>query len=170
MNVKDSIKKIKLLVLDVDGVLTDGKIILDSKGGETKVFDVQDGYGLVVLRKAGIKTAILTARSSVVVRHRARDLKIDKVYQDAFPKIVFYKKLLRNFKLKDEEVCFIGDDWPDIEVLRRVGFAVSVPNAVQEVKQVAHYVTKHKGGAGAVREVIEMILKTQGFWPAIIMG
>ena len=157
------------MVLDVDGVLTDGKIILDSKGREIKVFDVQDGYGLVILRKAGIKTALLSARASEVVQHRARDLKIDKVYQDAFPKIDFYKKLLIDFDVKDEEICFIGDDWPDVEVLKRVGFAVAVPNAVDEAKKVADYVTKNRGGSGAVREVIELILKKQGFWPAIIM-
>ena len=168
MNVKDRLKKIKLMILDVDGVLTDGKIIMDSKGNEIKVFDVQDGFGLVILRKAGIKTAILTARASQVVRHRANDLKIDKVYQDAYPKLDYYNKLLRHFSLKDEEVCFIGDDWPDIEVLKRVGFAVAVPNAVKEAKEVADYVTRNRGGAGAVREVIELILKTKGLWPAII--
>lgn len=165
---KDRLKKIKLLILDVDGVLTDGKIIVDSKGDEIKIFDVQDGFGLVILRKSGIKTAILTARASRVVTHRARDLKIDKVYQDAYPKLEYYKKLLRLFKLKDEEVCFIGDDWPDIEVLKQVGFAVAVPNAVPEAKNVADYVTKNRGGAGAVREVIEMILKDRGLWPAIM--
>ena len=103
-----------------------------------------------------------------MVRHRAIDLKIDKVYQDAYPKVEYYDKLLRYFKLKDEEVCFIGDDWPDIEVLKRVGFAVAVPNAVKEAKEVADYVTKNRGGAGAVREVIELILKTKGLWPAIM--
>lgn len=164
----DRLKKIKLLILDVDGVLTDGKIIIDSKGEEIKVFDVQDGFGLVILRKSGIKTAILTARASRVVHHRAKDLKIDKVYQDAYPKLDYYKKLLREFKLKDEEVCFMGDDWPDIEVLKQVGFAVAVPNAVPEAKEVADYVTKNRGGAGAVREVIELILKDRGLWPAII--
>ena len=167
---KDRLKKIKVLVLDVDGVLTDGKIILDSDGREIKIFDVQDGYGLVVLRKSGIRTAILTARASKAVQHRAVDLKINKVYQDAFPKLGVYLKLLRDFKVKDEEVCFIGDDWPDIEVLKRVGFAVAVRNAVDDAKKVADYVTKNRGGAGAVREVIEMILKNQGFWPAVIMS
>src|SRR5437867_2370031 len=102
---KERLKKIKVLVLDVDGVLTDGKIVIDSDGRETKNFDVQDGFGLVILRKTGIKTAILTARASPVVKNRAGDLKIDKVYQDAYPKLDFYEKLLRDFKVKDEEVC-----------------------------------------------------------------
>ncbi len=154
--------------MDVDGVLTDGKIILDSEGREIKIFDVQDGFGLVMLRKAGVKTAILTARASEVVRHRAFDLKIDKVYQDAYPKLEFYKRLLRDFRLEDEEVCFMGDDWPDIEVLKRVGFAVSVPNAIPEAKEAADYVTKRKGGKGAVREVVELILKARGLRPEVI--
>jgi len=162
---KSKLEKIKLLIMDVDGVLTDGKIIIDSDGRETKFFDVQDGFGLVMLRRAGLKTAILSARASRVISHRAKDLKIDRVYQDAYPKIDFYRKALRTFRLKDEEVCFIGDDLPDVEVLKRVGFAVSVPNGTPEAKQVAHYVTKNRGGEGAVREVIELIMKAQGVWP-----
>lgn len=161
---KERIKKIKLLALDVDGVLTDGKIIFDSAGKETKVFDVQDGFAIVIFKRAGFKTAILTARASKVVTLRARDLNIDRTYQDAYPKINAYKKMLRDFRLRDENVCFIGDDWPDWQVLKKVGFAVTVSNAAPEVKQSAHYITKKKGGRGAVREVIELILKTQGKW------
>ncbi|HOW34924.1 MAG TPA: HAD-IIIA family hydrolase [Candidatus Omnitrophota bacterium] len=161
---KDRIKKIKVLALDVDGVLTDGKIVFDSNGAETKFFDVQDGFGIVFFRKAGFKTAIVTARASKVVTLRAADLEIDKVYLDAFPKTHAYEKMLRGFKVKDNEVCFVGDDLPDLPVLKRVGFAVAVANAVPEVKKAAHYVTKKKGGNGAVREVVELILKTQGKW------
>ena len=165
---KDRLKKIKLLIMDVDGVLTDGRIVIDDQGRETKFFNVLDGFGIVAFRRAGFKTAILSARASQVVGHRAKDLKIDKVYVDAYPKIGAYEELLREFNLKDEEVCFIGDDWPDMDVLKRVGFAVSVPNGVPEVKKVADYVTKKAGGAGAVREVIELILKAQGLWPKAI--
>lgn len=162
------IKKIKLLLLDVDGVLTDGKIIFDGNGIETKNFDVQDGFSIVLFEKAGFKTAILTARSSKVVRLRAKDLHIDRVYEDAFPKIEAYEQILRDFKVRDEEVCFVADDLPDIQVLKRVGFAVGVPNAAAEVKKIVHYITKKRGGQGAVREVIELILKTQGKWKKIL--
>ncbi len=165
---KSKIKKIKLLALDVDGVLTNGKIVLDNRGKELKYFDVQDGYALVQLRKSGILTAIISARSAPSVTARAKDLKIDKVYQDAYPKLDAYQKLLRDFNLKDDEICFAGDDLPDLPVLRRVGFAVAVANAVKEVKDIAHYVTKNFGGDGAVREVIEMILKGQGKWEKVL--
>lgn len=162
------IKKIKALVFDVDGVLTDGKIIFDSDGKETKVFDVQDGFGVVLLKRAGFKTAILTARASAVVTHRGEDLKIDRVYQDAYPKIEAYKNMLSEFRLKGENICFIGDDLPDLQVLKKVGLAVAVSNAVPELKKIAHYITKKRGGDGAVREVIELVLKTQGKWKKIL--
>ena len=166
--IRERIKKIKLLALDVDGVLTNGKIILDSAGKETKVFDVQDGFAIVIFKRAGFKTAILTARASKVVTLRARDLNIDRAYQNAYPKINAYKKMLNDFRLKDENICFIGDDLPDGQVLKRVGFAVAVSNAVPEIKKSVHYITKKRGGRGAVREVIELILKTQGKWDKIL--
>ena len=162
------IKKIKLLALDVDGVLTNGNINIGQDGKETKVFDVQDGFGIVIIRHAGIKTAIISARRAGAVIFRAKDLKIDKVYQDAYPKIDAYEKMLRELKLKDEEVCFLGDDLPDLCILKRVGFAVSVPNGRSEVKKMAHYVTKNSGGKGAVREVVELILKSQNKWDKIV--
>jgi len=162
------IKKIKLLILDVDGVLTNGEIIIDERGKEIKVFDVQDGFGIVFFQHAGYKTAILSARAAGAVMVRAKDLKITEICQNAYPKITVYKKLLRKLKLRDEHVCFMADDLPDIEVLKKVGFAVSVPNAVREVKKVTDYVTKREGGNGAVREVIELILKAQGKWSSIL--
>ncbi len=167
---KTKIQKIKLLVLDVDGVLTDGKIIYDSKGTEIKHFDVQDGFGIVFFQKLGFKTAIITARASAVVGVRSKDLGITRVYQNAFPKMTAYKKLMKEFRLRDEEVCFVGDDLPDLALLKRVGFAVTVPNAVHEIKKVAHYITQKQGGHGAVREVIELILKTQGKWDGFLKG
>lgn len=165
---KQRIGKIKLLALDVDGVLTDGKIIYDSAGREIKNFQVQDGYGIVFFQQAGFKTAIITARASQVVAMRAKDLKINRLYQNAFPKIHAYRQMLRDFKLKDEQLCFIGDDLLDIPILKRVGFAVAVPNAVDEVKKVVHYITRKTGGNGAVREVIDLILKTTGRWEAVM--
>lgn len=167
---KRRIQKIKLLALDVDGVLTDGKIIYDSSGREIKNFQVQDGYGIVFFQQAGFKTAIITARASCVVAMRAKDLKINRLYQNAFPKIHAYRRMLQDFKLKDDQICFIGDDLLDIPILKRVGFAVAVPNAVDEVKKVVHYITRKTGGNGAVREVIDLILKTTGKWKAVMSG
>lgn len=164
------LKKIKLLVMDVDGVLTDGKIVVDAQGKELKFFDVQDGFGLVLLRQAGIKTAILSARSSPAVTTRAEDLKIDKICQDAHPKSDVYVRLIREFDLADEEVCFVADDLLDLAVFKRAGLAVAVPNAVDEIKKAAHYITTRRGGAGAVREVVELILKAQGKWNDIVAG
>ncbi|MBN1869440.1 MAG: HAD-IIIA family hydrolase [Candidatus Omnitrophica bacterium] len=166
--IREKIKNIKLLIMDVDGVLTNGDIVLDENGKETKVFNVQDGFGIVLLQRAGLKTAILSARSAGAVTARAKDLKIDVIYQDAYPKSAAYQSLLSDFNLKDDQVCFIGDDLPDIEILKKAGFSVAVENAAEEVKEKADYITKCKGGCGAVREVIELILKTQKKWAALL--
>lgn len=168
LSLKKKINKVKLLIMDIDGVLTDGRIVLDARGEELKFFDVQDGFGIVLLREAGLKTAILSARSAPAVTARALDLKIDKVCQDAYPKLGVYEGLIRELGLKDEEVCFIGDDLPDLAVFKRVGFPVAVQNAVGEIKKHADYVTVREGGNGAVREVVELILKTQGKWKSIL--
>jgi len=161
---EEALKKIKVFAMDVDGVLTDGRIIIDSNGVETKNFDVQDGFGIVFLRKCGIKTAIISARESGVVAHRARDLQIDKVYVGVYPKLSAYENMLKEFNVRDEEVCFIGDDLADLCVMRRCGVSVAVANAVFEVKQIADHVTVKQGGRGAVRETIEMILRAKGHW------
>ena len=161
---QDRLKKIKLLILDVDGVLTDGGIIIDSNGVETKRFDVQDGFGLVFWRKCGLRSAIISARQSKVVAHRAQDLQIDKVFVGVYPKLSAYEALTKEWNIKDEEVCFIGDDVADLGILKRVGFSAAVKNAVMEVKSIVHYVSEKKGGEGAVREIIELILKAQGRW------
>ncbi|MDE2009971.1 MAG: HAD-IIIA family hydrolase [Candidatus Omnitrophica bacterium] len=161
---KESLKKIKVVMMDVDGVLTDGLIIVDAHGVETKNFDVQDGFGIVFLHKCGIRTAIISARESGVVAHRAKDLKIDKVCVGVYPKLGAYDTCLEEFKVQDEEVCFIGDDVADLAVMRRCGFAVAPANAVFEVKRLADYVTRKSGGRGAVRETVELILKAKGLW------
>mgnify|MGYP000968310280 CR=1 FL=1 len=161
---QERLKKIKVLILDVDGVLTDGGIIIDANGLETKRFDVQDGFGLVFWRKCGFKSAIISARQSAVVAHRAKDLQIDKAFVGVYPKINAYQDLLKEWQVSDEEVCFIGDDVADLKVLKRVGFAASVDNAVFEVKSASHYVSAKKGGQGAVRDIIEKILKAKGLW------
>ena len=159
-----ALRNIKVLAMDVDGVLTDGKIIVDANGVETKNFDVQDGFGLVFVRKAGIKTAVISARPSDVVKYRMEELQIDKVFTGVYPKTAAYEQMLKGFGVRDEEVCFVGDDLADLVILKRAGFAVAVANAVFEVKQVAGHVTKRSGGNGAVREVVELILKAQGKW------
>jgi 3-deoxy-D-manno-octulosonate 8-phosphate phosphatase (KDO 8-P phosphatase) len=161
---KEAFKKIKVVAMDVDGVLTDGRIIIDSNGIESKNFDVQDGFGIVFLKKCGIKTAIISARASGVVAHRAKDLQIDKVYVGVYPKLSAYENMLKEFRVNDEEVCFIGDDLADLAVMRRCGVGVAVANAVFEIKQIADYVTTRQGGRGAVRETIELILQAQGHW------
>lgn len=157
-----SLAKIKVLIVDVDGVLTDGGIIMDVNGVETKRFDVQDGLGLMLWKKAGHKTAIISARMSDVVQHRAKDLQIDKFFVGVSPKLNAYEALLKEWGVKDEDVCFIGDDLPDLGVLGRVGFAASVDNGVFDVKSRVDYVSTKRGGHGAVREIIELILKAQG--------
>lgn len=159
-----SLKRIKVLAMDVDGVMTDGRIIYDGNGRELKFFDVHDGYGIARCRQAGLRTAVISARSSRAVRARTDDLEIDRVYLDASPKLEAYADMLKKFGVMNEEVCFIGDDLPDLGILKRVGFAVAVRNAAPELKTMAHYVTKSLGGRGAVREVAEKILKAQGKW------
>jgi len=168
MTIKERLQKVKLLIMDVDGVLTDGKIIFDDRGGELKFFDVQDGLGVVILRRAGIKTAIITAKGSKVVERRSADMQVDKLYQDADDKTVAFEHLLQELDLKAEEACFIADELIDLPVIKKAGFAVAVKNAAPEVKEHAHYITKRSGGNGAVREVIEMILKAQNKWKAAI--
>ncbi|MFH0838994.1 MAG: HAD-IIIA family hydrolase [Candidatus Omnitrophota bacterium] len=164
----ERIKKVKLLLLDVDGVLTDGAIIYDNFKDELKNFNVYDGFGLVLLNKAGIRSAILTAKASKIVKKRAHDMKITKVYQNVSDKLKVYNKILKKFKVRDEEICFIGDELIDLPVINKVGFAVSVPSAVSEVKARSHYITKSEGGKGAVRELVELILKSQDKWDQII--
>lgn len=159
---EEKAKKIKALILDVDGVMTDGRIIYDNFGDEFKVFDVQDGYGLVLWHRAGLKSAIVTAKKTKIVARRAKECHITKLFQNARDKGITYKKILKDLKVTDEEVCFIGDDLLDIPIMKSAGLAVAVPYSREEVKSSAHYVTKSQGGRGAVREVIELILKSQG--------
>ena len=162
--VAERARRVKLLIVDIDGVMTDGRIVYSIYGDELKFFDVTDGFGISLLNRAGIKTAIITAKKSRIVKMRARDLKIAKAYQGFIDKLIPFDKLLEDFKIAAENICFIGDDLPDMPILRRVGFAVSVPNALDEVKAAAHYITSKAGGRGAVREVCDILLKSQGKW------
>ncbi len=159
-----NIKKIKLLILDVDGVLTDGSIIYFADGDEYKIFNVKDGLGIHLAQRAGIKIAIITGRSSKAVDRRARELDIQLVYQNHKNKIPVYEQIKKDLQLKDEEIAYIGDDLTDLAVMQQVGFSVAVNDAAPDVKVIADYVTEKSGGQGAVRELIEMILKEQGLW------
>ncbi len=160
----DKAKKVKMLLLDVDGVLTGGEIIISSSGEEIKVFSVLDGMGIKLLQRAGIEVAILSSRKSKVVELRAGELGIKRVIQGELEKLKAFEKLLEETNLSPEEVAYVGDDWVDIPVLKRVGFAVAVANAWPPVKEYAHYITHLPGGKGAVREVAELILKAKGLW------
>jgi len=157
--------KTKLLILDVDGVLTDGSIIMNDHGEEIKCFHVKDGHGLRLLMNAGIHVAIITGRKSKTVEHRARDLGIREVYQGVKDKESLCKELIQYKKLDKEQVCCIGDDLPDLPMFNQVGISIAVADASPELRTEADLVTKNRGGKGAVREVCELILKAQGKWP-----
>lgn len=162
--VRERASKVRLLVLDCDGVLTDGQILLLADGYEAKFFDVKDGHAMVMAERAGINIAIISGRESAAVRARALELKVAHLYEKAWSKKEPYEQVLADEGVTDEEVCYVGDDVVDIPLMRRVGFAVAVADAVDEAKAFAHYVTGKTGGRGAVREVIELILKSQDKW------
>ena len=164
---EEKLKKIKMLMLDVDGVMTDGMIIMDDEGRQLKNFNVRDGHGLKIIQRYGIEVVILTGRQSEVVNHRAKDLDIKEIYQGALNKKEVFQKILQKHNLTADFVAYMGDDIIDIPVLRQVGFSAAVADAVDVVKKSVDYVTKNKGGHGAVRELCEMILQTQGKWPEI---
>lgn len=164
----ERLQKIRCLLMDVDGVLTDGKLHFTSDGQEFKTFDVQDGHGMAMANRAGLLLGLVSGRPSKATEMRASDLGLKIVKQAGVNKMEMVDEIKREHNLRDEEIAFIGDELVDLPVLRRAGFAVAVPNAVEEVKAVAHYTTKRRGGDGAVREVIEMILKARGLWePAV---
>jgi 3-deoxy-D-manno-octulosonate 8-phosphate phosphatase (KDO 8-P phosphatase) len=161
-------RKIKLLILDVDGVLTDGSIILDNDSNEFKAFHVRDGHGLKMLGRAGIEVAIITGRFYKVVDRRALELGIAEVYQRCHAKSIAYEELLSKFNLSDEEVAYIGDDIVDISLLKRVGLPVSVADAADDAKKYALMITSNRGGRGAVREVTDLLLKAAGRWKELL--
>ncbi|MGC9016558.1 MAG: KdsC family phosphatase [Caldimicrobium sp.] len=157
-------EKIKLLLLDVDGVLTDGGIIITGDGEEIKIFSVLDGMGIKLLQKAGVEVGILSGRFSPVMKHRSKELGIDLLYQGELAKLPAFEKILKEKELKVEEVAYMGDDWLDIPILKRVGLAIGVPNAWPPVNNYVHYITQREGGKGAVREVCDLILMAKGLW------
>jgi len=155
-------KKIKLLLLDVDGVLTDGSIILDNQGNELKAFHVRDGHGIKLAQKAGITIGIITGRKSAVVDVRARELGISEVHQGAKNKIVVFDAILAKYHAADADVAYIGDDTVDLDILKRAGLAVSVADAEPAIIPFVHLVTSARGGRGAVREVVNLLLASRG--------
>lgn len=157
--------KIKLLFVDVDGVLTDGRITLNEAGEEIKSFHVKDGLGLKMLMSAGIEVVILTGRTSGAVTHRSKELGIREVYQGSGDKGSVCKQILEEKKIEKREAGCIGDDLPDLAMFRETGLCIAVADAAEEVRQQADFVTFKKGGSGAVREACEWILKRQGDWP-----
>jgi len=166
-------KRIQLILMDVDGTLTDGRVCLvtnDGTGGvgEMKVFNAHDGAGLKLAHIMGLKTGLITGRDSPVTAQRAKEMSMDFVFQGRAQKEAAYKECLERSGLRDDSTAYIGDDLPDLPLLKRAGLAVATANAVAEVKKAAHYVTRARGGEGAAREVVELILKAQGKWQEAI--
>ena len=160
--------RVNALLIDVDGVLTDGRIVYANYGDELKFFNVQDAAGMIFWNRVGLKSAIITARTSRLVKRRAKEMCIDVLVQGALLKLPAYERMLKRFRLSDAQVCAIGDDLMELPILRRVGLAVAVPNAVDEVKAACHYITHRSGGQGALREIVELILKAKGLWEQIL--
>lgn len=159
---------IRLLALDVDGVLTDGKIYFDSEGRELKGFYTRDGLGLKALQRSGTRLAIITGRTSPMVTQRATELNIDYVFQGSSDKLGAYMELLEQSGLEEKQVCYAGDDWIDLPVLQRCGLAITVPSADREMRERVHWVTTRDGGDGAVREICDLILTAQGHFERLL--
>lgn len=159
---RSKLKKIKFLTLDVDGVMTDGGVYIAESGDRFKKFNIQDGYGIVKLQQRGIRVGIITGGNSKIVMRRADELNIADVYQNIDDKVVAYEKIKAKHHLQDDEMAHVGDDELDLEVLMRVGFSAAPADAVPRVRQAVHYICKQRGGEGAVREVVELLLQGQG--------
>jgi 3-deoxy-D-manno-octulosonate 8-phosphate phosphatase (KDO 8-P phosphatase) len=164
----DRCRQIELLLLDVDGVLTDGSIVYTDHAVEVKAFHVRDGSGLKIWQREGKRAGIITGRSSRVVEIRAAELGIDPVLQGVAEKFAVYEQVRAELDLQPAQVCFIGDDLPDLPILCHCGLAVAVADACAEVRNQAHYITRTPGGRGAVREAIELILRSQGRWQRVV--
>jgi 3-deoxy-D-manno-octulosonate 8-phosphate phosphatase (KDO 8-P phosphatase) len=168
MNLDQRCQQIELVLSDVDGVLTDGGLVLDNQGIETKRFHIRDGMGIALWQKAGYRFGVITLRSSQILKIRAAELGIEIVRQGAGDKLRATHEILDELHLEARQACDIGDDLPDVPVVRAVGLGVAVADAADELRQAADHVTTAVGGAGAVRETIEMILKAQRRWDEVI--
>ena len=164
MKLEARCQEIELILADVDGVLTGGRIIFNNQGIETKQFHIRDGVGIRLWQRAGYRFGLITGRTSHAVKIRAAELGVEIVRQTAEDKLPVAQEILGQLKLEPRQVCYIGDDLPDVPLMRHVGLAVAVADACQETRAAAHHVTALGGGLGAVRETIEMILKAQGRW------
>ncbi len=168
MKLEQRIAPIQLILCDVDGVLTDGGICFDNQGIETKTFHVRDGLGIKLWQKFGGKFGLLTARSSHIVQVRADELGVDLIRQGFSDKLSVARQIMRELGLEPSQVCYVGDDLPDLRLIAEVGLGVAVADAVGEVRSVAHHITQTAGGAGAVRELVELILKTRNQWDEVV--
>jgi len=170
--VAERARRIRLLLTDCDGVLTDGSLYYATDGERVfeavKVFHIHDGLGLQLARRAGLKVGIISGRTSLPLAERARELMVDYLYQGVEIKLDAYEQVRAAEGLRDEEIAYIGDDLPDLPLMRRAGLAIAVADAATEVRQCAHVITQRQGGRGAVRETIELILKAQEKWDALI--
>ncbi len=164
----EKLKHIELLLLDVDGVMTDGRIIWDANGTEIKFFNVKDGHGIKLVQRAGIQVGIITGRVSPVVDLRAKELGIDILYQGSLRKLESYEDIKAKTGLQDHQIAFMGDDVIDVPVLRRVGFSAAPMDALKDVRAVVDYVAEARGGWGAVRELCDLILKGRGVWQQLV--
>jgi 3-deoxy-D-manno-octulosonate 8-phosphate phosphatase (KDO 8-P phosphatase) len=168
MNLEDRCQAIELILSDVDGVLTEGGIVIDNQGIETKRFHVRDGLGIKLWQKAGYRFGLITLRSSHLVKMRMAELGIEIIRQGTDDKLATAREIMAQLQLAPSQVCYIGDDLPDLPVARAVGLAVAVADGCAELRAAAHYVTHLAGGCGAVRETVEMILKAQRRWEDLI--
>ena len=165
----EKLKHIELLLLDVDGVMTDGRIIWDANGTEIKFFNVKDGHGIKLVQRAGIQVGIITGRVSPVVDLRAKELGIEILYQGSLRKQESYDEIKQRTGLADHQIAYMGDDLIDVPVMRRVGFSAAPADALPEVQKVADYVAKARGGWGAVRELCDLLLKGRGVWQELVV-
>jgi 3-deoxy-D-manno-octulosonate 8-phosphate phosphatase (KDO 8-P phosphatase) len=167
-------RPIQLLLMDCDGVLTDGSLIYTAKANNaaelSKVFHIHDGQGIRLAKQAGLKLGLISGRASRALEMRARELSFDYLYQNAADKLTIYQQLRQKEHLNDEQIAYVGDDLPDLAIMLRVGLGIAVADAAPDVRQRAHHITAKRGGRGAVREAIELILKAQGRWEAAIRG
>ena len=163
-------RPIKILLLDVDGVLTDGSLIYSHEGQESKAFNTQDGFGLRLLQEAGLEIGVITARSSEAVARRCANLKVRYIYQGAGNKLDAYKEILQQSGCKPFEIAYMGDDWLDLVLLTRAGFSAAPANGVREVQDAVHYTTERSGGHGAVREVCNLILEAKGRYRELLQS
>ncbi len=161
-------KSIKILLLDVDGVLTDGSLIYSHEGQESKAFNTQDGFGLRLLQEAGLELGVITARSSEAVARRCANLKMRYIYQGAGNKMEAYREIIRESGCKPFEIAYMGDDWLDLALLTRAGFSAAPANAVPEVQKAVHYTAEQSGGHGAVREICNLILEAKGRYQELL--